>query len=153
MRILAILVSIVILVLVCLGAAAWWVAEPMRFAGVEPNQSRRPVQGALVELSNPGITRREIVEMLQAGDFTSLTRIIESRNERALADVQEEWELGRVVDAFSITDDGLESLFDDWIQEQPESYAPLLASAQYRFSLAYLMRGKRFAAQTTSGAV
>lgn len=139
-------------VLLCLtvlaGVGLWRVTEPVRFAGIDRDDAG-PTGHTSRELERPGVTRREIVEMLHARDYATLTRIIESRNERALADVQEEWELGRVIDAFGIADDGIETLFDDWVQAQPESYAPLLASAQYRFTLAYLMRGARLAARTT----
>jgi tetratricopeptide (TPR) repeat protein len=149
MRILAILGGIVLVLLVCLGAAAWWVTEPMRFAGIERDPARAVTGGELPEPERPGITRREIVDLLRNREFDVLTRIIETRNQRALADPKEEWEFVRVIDAFEIRDDSLADEFDDWIQASPNSFAPLLASAQHRFVLAFLERGTRYARETT----
>lgn len=149
MRILAILFSIILFVGACLGGAAWWVTQPMRFAGIERDPARFVSRGELVEAERPDITRLEIVDLLREREFEVLTRIIETRNERALADPKEEWELGRVMDAFEIRDDSLADEFDEWIQASPKSFAPLLASAKHRFVMAFVERGTRTAAETT----
>jgi tetratricopeptide (TPR) repeat protein len=149
MRILAILGGIVLVLLAGVGVAAWRVTAPMRFDGVERDAAAMRSRGELVEVSHPGITRLEIVEMLRAREFEALTAILETRNERALADAREEWELGRVVDAFAIRDDDLADEFDDWIQASPDSFAPLIAAASQRFVLAFMQRGTRTARETT----
>lgn len=41
-------------------------------------------------------------------------------------------------------------MFADWIHDKPDSYAPLLASAQHRFILAFVERGQRLARETTA---
>jgi hypothetical protein len=146
---LLVLAGLMLFVLVVGGAGLWWIMAPMRFAGIDRDPARA-VPGAMVELAHPDVTRRQIVEMLRARNFDALTSIIESRNARALADPREEWELGRVIDAFDIADDEILPTFEAWIHAKPNSYAPLLASAEHRYSLAYLARGTRIAAETSS---
>jgi tetratricopeptide (TPR) repeat protein len=149
MRLLTILGSVFVVLLLVFAAAIAWATWPVRFAGIDRDPARAAPAVTVADRERPDITRREIVELLRAREFDTLTRIVENRNQRALADAKEEWELGRVIDAFQISDDTLSPTFDDWVQASPTSYAPLLASAEYRFGLAYMARGKRFATDTT----
>lgn len=150
MRVPQIIGGVVLFQLVCLGAAAWWMTPPTPFAGIERDPARAPVAGAtLPELEQPEVTRRELVEMLKARDFDTLTRIIENRNQRALLDPNEEWELARVIRAFDISDESLTDIFEDWAQANVTAYAPLIASAQHRLALASLSRGADVAKNTT----
>jgi tetratricopeptide (TPR) repeat protein len=148
MRIFALVAGVCLLLLTVTVGAIWWVVRPMFYAG--PVRGAAPVtSGELVELEQPGITRREIIDLLREREFETLTRIIETRNQRALADPKEEWELGRVFDAFDSRDNSLAGAFEEWIEASPQSFAPLLASGRQRLARAYVSRGGALAKDTT----
>lgn len=147
MRLFALVAGLVILLVTVTGAAAFWVARPILFSGVDWDPAHVTV-GTMVEPDHPGITRREIVELLRGGEYETLTRILATRRLRAMADPKEEWEFGRVVDAFEIRDDSLADEFDEWATASPRSFAPRLASARYRLTMAYFERGQKTTRET-----
>jgi len=94
MRTILLAIALFVIVLACAGAAAvWYATEPMRFAGIKRDASHLTTIGALVDLEHPDATRREIIELLKARDFATLSAIIDTRAQRAIADPKEEFEL------------------------------------------------------------
>jgi tetratricopeptide (TPR) repeat protein len=91
----------------------------------------------------------EVLRLLRARQFPTLTRAIESTQAALERDVRRENDLAALVSSFDRPDPGMTPLLDEWVRTAPTSFAPRLARAVHRAALAWSRRGAKDADGTT----
>lgn len=91
----------------------------------------------------------EVLRLLRARDFATLTRAIEDRQSAVERDIRQENALAALVSSFDMPDPEMTPLLDEWVRVAPKSFAPRLARAVHRVALAWAQRGSRYADKTT----
>lgn len=87
--------------------------------------------------------------LLRARDFATLTRQLEAKQARLEQDIRREDELSTTLSAFGVADPALTPLLDEWVVAQPEAWAPRLARARHRITVAWQRRGAKLAKETS----
>ncbi|MCK5667282.1 MAG: DUF4034 domain-containing protein [Thiotrichaceae bacterium] len=83
-------------------------------------------------------------------NFTKLTAEIEKYQQRYEDDITEEIAFDIAFNGFEIPEPSYEQLFEQWIEQYPTSYIPLLARSSYYANMGWYIRGDKFANQTSS---
>jgi hypothetical protein len=94
-------------------------------------------------------SRLEAVRALRAKQYERLTPLIEALQEQAARESATEGRLTTLFDAFSTPDPTLAPRFDEWVAAEGLSFAPYVARARFRFSVAFARSGTALARDTS----
>lgn len=115
--------------------------------------SNRPptsVRGSLKVLTPPFTANKgELIQELRDRKFQVLDTKLNSYQKAFEQNVLEEGNLSLAFEAFTFTDPALRSPLDDWIKNEPNSWAAHLARAKYLIALGWQARGSKFTDKTT----
>lgn len=92
----------------------------------------------------------EVLRLLRARDFATVTRAIEVKQATLERDIRRESELARLVETFETADPDMAPLIEDWMRAAPGSFAPRLAYAVHHVALAWNRRGASERDKTTA---
>ena len=88
-------------------------------------------------------------DLLLAGKYVALTRLVEDQQRAAEANPAKIMELEWTLNAFRITNAEVPRSINDWVAASPKSWAPLLARAVNTAVQSGLARGEKWASQTS----
>lgn len=93
--------------------------------------------------------RVRVRKLLEEKDFEELDRLLRQRQLAAETDIRAEEDLYVAYDGFSIRNKKYESLFNAWVEGNPNSYRAYAARAAYFYELGWMERGNSWASETT----
>jgi len=112
-----------------------------------PDMGEAP-RGVAPELP-PGF-RQQTLQLLEDERFDELTAAFEGAVERAQVDPRREGEAMLFVETFGVGDPAVTPRLDAWVKARPDSFAPYLARANHRHTLAFRARGVKSAKDTSA---
>jgi tetratricopeptide (TPR) repeat protein len=116
------------------------------FAEVAP-PAIPPVQTAKPELS--AAEMQEIIDLFEDRQFARLNSILTQIQTEFAADPTYEWKIVQSFNLFSDPYLSYRPLFDAWVEQYPQHFAPYLARGRFFSSVGWDMRGGKYASETS----